>query len=245
MASSNDNVSMALFCDFENVALGVRYANYDKFVIKKVLERLLLKGSIVVKKAYCDWDRYKAFKAPMHEASFELIEIPHVRQSGKNSADIRMVVDALDLCYLERFDDAASGLDRAEATLRDARLPPTARSLMARAKLFDSRGNAAGARTRALEALAAAPGRCETLQLLAELSRRDGSASEQQKLAQALLACGDGQRGLAQVARERGELGRAEELLSLGVRLRPGVPQRYEQLSEIQAARKELPQAIA
>jgi len=145
----------------------------------------------------------------------------------------------------ERFDDAASGLDRAEATLRDARLPPTARSLMARAKLFDSRGNAAGARTRALEALAAAPGRCETLQLLAELSRRDGSANEQQKLAQALLACGDGQRGLAQVARERGELGRAEELLSLGVRLRPGVPQRYEQLSEIQAARKELPQAIA
>src|SRR5476649_193555 len=99
MASSNDNVSMALFCDFENVALGVRDANYDKFDIKPVLERLLLKGSIVVKKAYCDWDRYKAFKAPMHEASFELIEIPHVRQSGKNSADIRMVVDALDLCY--------------------------------------------------------------------------------------------------------------------------------------------------
>ncbi len=69
------------------------------FDIGKVLERLLLKGSIVVKKAYCDWERYKAFKAPMHEASFELIEIPHVRQSGKNSADIRMVVDALDLCY--------------------------------------------------------------------------------------------------------------------------------------------------
>ncbi|MES2265008.1 MAG: NYN domain-containing protein [Pseudomonadota bacterium] len=99
MASSNDNVSMALFCDFENVALGVRDANYEKFDIKPVLERLLLKGSIVVKKAYCDWDRYKAFKAPMHEANFELIEIPHVRQSGKNSADIRMVVDALDLCY--------------------------------------------------------------------------------------------------------------------------------------------------
>ena len=58
-----------------------------------------MKGSIVVKKAYCDWERYKSFKAPMHEASFELIEIPHVRQSGKNSADIRMVVDALDLCY--------------------------------------------------------------------------------------------------------------------------------------------------
>ncbi|GGC93992.1 NYN domain-containing protein [Undibacterium terreum] len=99
MASSPDNLSMAVFCDFENVALGVRDAKYDKFDIKPVLERLLLKGSIVVKKAYCDWDRYKSFKAPMHEANFELIEIPHVRQSGKNSADIRLVVDALDLCY--------------------------------------------------------------------------------------------------------------------------------------------------
>lgn len=99
MANSPDNLSMALFCDFENVALGVRDANYEKFDIKPVLERLLLKGSIVVKKAYCDWDRYKGFKATMHEANFELIEIPHVRQSGKNSADIRMVVDALDLCY--------------------------------------------------------------------------------------------------------------------------------------------------
>jgi uncharacterized LabA/DUF88 family protein len=99
MASSSDNIGMAVFCDFENVALGVRDANYDKFDIKLVLERLLLKGSIVVKKAYCDWDRYKGFKATMHEANFELIEIPHVRQSGKNSADIRLVVDALDLCY--------------------------------------------------------------------------------------------------------------------------------------------------
>src|SRR5450830_1377160 len=99
MANSPDNLSMALFCDFENVALGVRDANYEKFDIKPVLERLLLKGSIVVKKAYCDWERYKGFKATMHEANFELIEIPHVRQSGKNSADIRLVVDALDLCY--------------------------------------------------------------------------------------------------------------------------------------------------
>ena len=96
---------MALFCDFENIALGVRDANYEKFDIGKVLERLLLKGNIVVKKAYCDWERYKAFKAPMHEASFELIEIPHVRQSGKNSADIRMVVDALDLCYMKTHVD--------------------------------------------------------------------------------------------------------------------------------------------
>ena len=99
MAQSPDTLSMALFCDFENVALGVRDAKYEKFDIKPVLERLLLKGSIVVKKAYCDWDRYKGFKATMHEANFELIEIPHVRQSGKNSADIRLVVDALDLCY--------------------------------------------------------------------------------------------------------------------------------------------------
>ena len=99
MAAFPDTVSMAMFCDFENVALGVRDANYEKFDIKPVLERLLLKGSIVLKKAYCDWDRYKGFKAAMHEANFELIEIPHVRQSGKNSADIRLVVDALDLCY--------------------------------------------------------------------------------------------------------------------------------------------------
>jgi uncharacterized protein (TIGR00288 family) len=96
---------MALFCDFENIALGVRDAKYAKFDIDRVLERLLLKGSIVVKKAYCDWDRYKEFKAPMHEASFELIEIPHVRMSGKNSADIRLVVDALDLCYTKSHVD--------------------------------------------------------------------------------------------------------------------------------------------
>ena len=105
MANPPDVTNMALFCDFENIALGVRDANYEKFDIGKVLERLLLKGSIVVKKAYCDWERYKTFKAPMHEASFELIEIPHVRQSGKNSADIRMVVDALDLCYTKSHVD--------------------------------------------------------------------------------------------------------------------------------------------
>ena len=96
---------MALFCDFENIALGVRDAKYAQFDISRVLERLLLKGSIVVKKAYCDWERYKEFKSVMHGASFELIEIPHVRQSGKNSADIRMVVDALDLCYTKSHVD--------------------------------------------------------------------------------------------------------------------------------------------
>jgi uncharacterized protein (TIGR00288 family) len=100
-----DTASMALFCDFENVALGVRDAQYEKFDIKPVLERLLAKGSIVVKKAYCDWERYKGFKSAMHEANFELIEIPHVRQSGKNSADIRLVVDALDLCYTKSHVD--------------------------------------------------------------------------------------------------------------------------------------------
>jgi len=97
--------NLALFCDFENIALGVRDAKYDKFDIRPIVERLLLKGSIVVKKAYCDWERYKEFKATMHESAFELIEIPHVRQSGKNSADIRMVVDALDLCYTKEHID--------------------------------------------------------------------------------------------------------------------------------------------
>lgn len=105
MTDSADTRNMALFCDFENVALGVRDARYDAFDIAKVLERLLLKGNIVVKKAYCDWERYRDFKKDMHEAAFELIEIPHVRQSGKNSADIRMVVDALDLCYTKSHVD--------------------------------------------------------------------------------------------------------------------------------------------
>jgi len=94
-----------VFCDFENIALGVREAKYAQFDMEKVLERLLAKGSIVVKKAYCDWERYKEFKADMHLASFELIEVPHVRQSGKNSADIRLVVDALDLCYTKEHVD--------------------------------------------------------------------------------------------------------------------------------------------
>src|SRR3954451_17926099 len=105
MPSTPEARSLAVFCDFENVALGVREAKYAQFDMEKVLERLLLKGSIVVKKAYCDWERYKEFKAAMHSAAFELIEIPHVRQSGKNSADIRMVVDAPDLCYTKSHVD--------------------------------------------------------------------------------------------------------------------------------------------
>ena len=105
MTQQAETANLALFCDFENIALGVKEAEYPKFDVGRVLERLLLKGNIVVKKAYCDWARYKDFKKPMHEASFEMIEIPHVRQSGKNSADIRMVVDALDLCYTKEHVD--------------------------------------------------------------------------------------------------------------------------------------------
>jgi uncharacterized protein (TIGR00288 family) len=106
MSSASEDLNLAIFCDFENVALGVRDAHIEKFDIKLVLERLLVKGSVVAKKAYCDWDRYKQFKAVMHDAAFELIEIPHTRQSGKNSADIRMVVDALDLCYTKEHIDS-------------------------------------------------------------------------------------------------------------------------------------------
>src|SRR5262245_7528276 len=105
MSAKDSAATMAVFLDLENIALGALDSHYPKFDIQKVLERLLLKGHIVVKKAYCDFDRYKAFKRDLHEAAFELIEIPHVRQSGKNSADIRMVVDALDLCYTKGHVD--------------------------------------------------------------------------------------------------------------------------------------------
>lgn len=105
MSKKSTVQNMALFCDFENIAIGVEEAKYAAFDVSKVLERLLLKGDIVVKKAYCDWNRYRKFKASMHEAAFELIDIPHLRVSGKNSADIRMVVDALDLCYTKAHVD--------------------------------------------------------------------------------------------------------------------------------------------
>ncbi len=105
MANDSIDNNLALFADFENVALGVRDAKFPKFDIGLVLERLLVKGNVVVKKAYCDWERYKEYKPGMHDAAFELIEIPHTRQSGKNSADIRMVVDALDLCYTKDHID--------------------------------------------------------------------------------------------------------------------------------------------
>jgi uncharacterized protein (TIGR00288 family) len=96
---------MAVFLDLENIAIGAHEAQFPAFEISKVLERLLLKGHIVVKKAYCDFDRFKPLKRGLHEAAFELIEIPHVRQQTKNSADIRMVVDALDLCYTKSHVD--------------------------------------------------------------------------------------------------------------------------------------------
>ena len=105
MSAPDSDATMAVFLDLENIAIGAHEAQFPAFNIRKVIERLLLKGHIVVKKAYCDFDRYKEFKRGLHEAAFELIEIPHVRQSGKNSADIRMVVDALDLCYTKSHVD--------------------------------------------------------------------------------------------------------------------------------------------
>jgi uncharacterized protein (TIGR00288 family) len=105
MSNLDSNTTMAVFLDLENIALGAREAHYPRFDIQKIVERLLLKGHIVVKKAYCDFERYKEFKRDLHEAAFELIEIPHLRLSGKNSADIRMVVDALDLCYTKGHVD--------------------------------------------------------------------------------------------------------------------------------------------
>jgi len=101
----DSDATMAVFLDLENIALGARESKFPRFNIQLIMERLLLRGHMVVKKAYCDFDRYKEFKKDLHEAAFELIEIPHLRQSGKNSADIRMVVDALDLCYTKQHVD--------------------------------------------------------------------------------------------------------------------------------------------
>lgn len=94
-----DERKIAFFLDFENIALGVRDAKYERFEIGLLLDRLLEKGKILVKRAYADWARYKDYRRAFHEAAIELIEIPERRYSGKNSADIRMVVDAMDLCF--------------------------------------------------------------------------------------------------------------------------------------------------
>lgn len=100
-----DAPNLAIFCDFENVAIGARDAKYNDFDIHLVLERLLDKGKVVVKRAYADWSKFQSARKPMHQTAFEMIEIPHVSYSGKNSADIRMVVDALDLCYTKKHID--------------------------------------------------------------------------------------------------------------------------------------------
>ena len=99
------DATMAVFLDLENIAIGARDAGLPPFNIKIVIERLLVRGNIVVRKAYCDFERAKDLKRGLHEAAFELIEIPHTRQAGKNSAGIRMVVDALDLSYTKPHID--------------------------------------------------------------------------------------------------------------------------------------------
>src|SRR5687768_11128472 len=102
---ASDERKIALFCDLENIALGVRDSEVKKFDIELALERLLEKGKIIVKKAYADWERYSDYKRPFHEAAIELIDIPQKYYSGKNSADIKMVVDAMDLCYAKEHLD--------------------------------------------------------------------------------------------------------------------------------------------
>jgi tetratricopeptide (TPR) repeat protein len=145
----------------------------------------------------------------------------------------------------ERFDEAAQDLDKAEAVLREEKAPIPARLLVARARLLDARGNPAGARGRAEEALKQVPGRCDTLQLLLELSRRGGPVADQRRHAEALIGCNEGLTTAAQAARSRGDLARAEELLGRAAALLPAQPSRLEQLADVQIARKEVPAGIA
>lgn len=100
-----DEARIALFIDFENIALGLKGKKAKSFDVHKILERLLEKGRIIAKRAYADWSRYSDYKGSLHEAAIELIEIPKRQLSGKNSADIRLVVDALDLCYTKEHLD--------------------------------------------------------------------------------------------------------------------------------------------
>ncbi|NLE36935.1 MAG: NYN domain-containing protein [Pirellulaceae bacterium] len=90
---------IAVFVDFENLAIGVRDMKAGPFQIQLVLKRLLEKGRIVYKRAYCDWSNYRDAVKEFHTQGIELIDVPQSKMSGKNSADIRMVVDALDLCH--------------------------------------------------------------------------------------------------------------------------------------------------
>jgi uncharacterized protein (TIGR00288 family) len=102
----SDDRKLAMFMDFENIVRGVKEAQYKQFEIKLVLERLVEKGKIMVKRAYADWNRYAEYKRPFHEHAIELIDVPQSRYSGKNSADIRMVVDAMDLAYAKQHVDS-------------------------------------------------------------------------------------------------------------------------------------------
>jgi uncharacterized protein (TIGR00288 family) len=99
MTKSERERSLAMFVDLENLAMGFQNQRKTRFDIQKVLERLVEKGKLIVKKAYADWSRYQTYTAPFHEAAIELIEIPKRSQTGKNSADIRLVVDAMDLAW--------------------------------------------------------------------------------------------------------------------------------------------------
>jgi uncharacterized protein (TIGR00288 family) len=99
MSKNERERSLAMFVDLENLAMGFQNSRKTRFEIQKVLERLVEKGKVIVKKAYADWSRYQGYTAPFHEAAIELIEIPKRSQTGKNSADIRLVVDAMDLAW--------------------------------------------------------------------------------------------------------------------------------------------------
>jgi uncharacterized protein (TIGR00288 family) len=99
MSKSERERSLAVFVDLENLAMGFQTSRKARFDIQKVLERLVEKGKLIVKKAYADWSRYQGYTQPFHEAAIELIEIPKRTQTGKNSADIRLVVDAMDLAW--------------------------------------------------------------------------------------------------------------------------------------------------
>src|SRR6266403_1257017 len=102
----SDDRKLAMFMDFENIVRGVKEAQYKQFEIKLVLERLVEKGKSIVRRAYADWNRYAEYKRPFHEHAIELIDVPQSRYSGKNSADIRMVVDAMDLAYAKQHVDS-------------------------------------------------------------------------------------------------------------------------------------------
>lgn len=105
MNKTNQEKNLALFIDFDNIALGLRASRRKRFDVRLILERLLEKGKIIVKKAYADWSHFAEYKEKLHAAGIELIDIPKRQMTGKNSADIRMVVDAMDLCYTKEHLD--------------------------------------------------------------------------------------------------------------------------------------------